>query len=90
MASAERVGANNYSPLLQLQALTRRIDQLKQAIICEQSRSHSKTRNKYLRHALSMPAWVASRHEAHVKAFYDQLIARGKKPLQAIVAVMRK
>ena len=38
-----------------------------------------------------MPAWVASRpHEVHVKAFYDQLIARGKKPLQAIVAVMRK
>ena len=50
----------------------------------------SKTGNKYRRHALYMPAGVASRHEAHVKAFYDQLIARGKNPLQAIVALMRK
>ena len=56
----------------------------------EPQRRISKTGNKYLRHARYMPAWVASRHEAHVKAFYDQLIARGKKPLQAIVAVMRK
>ena len=193
MDDAERAEANNYSPLRQRQALTRRIDQRKQEISREQSRSHaqsyhirsthliardiqvhirhlkrriaslegqalkfvlqdetqkrayqhlcstpgiaqtsalrllaelaglpedmqpsqwvahagldprpkqsgtanphrriSKTGNKYLYHALYMPAWVASRHEVHVKAFYDQLIARGKKPLQAIVAVMRK
>ena len=37
-----------------------------------------------------MPALVASRYEPHVKAFYDRLIARGKKPKQALVAVMRK
>jgi hypothetical protein len=33
---------------------------------------------------------VAVRHEPNVRAFYEKLIARGKKPLQAIVAVMRK
>ena len=54
------------------------------------ARRISKTGNKYLRHALYMPALVASRHQARVKAFYDQLTERGKKPLQAIVAVMRK
>jgi hypothetical protein len=37
-----------------------------------------------------MPALVAIQHEANVRAFYQKLIARGKKPLQAIVAVMRK
>jgi hypothetical protein len=37
-----------------------------------------------------MPALVAVQHEPRVAAFYDQLIARGKKPLQAYVAVMRK
>ena len=50
----------------------------------------SKGGNKYLRAALYMPALVAIRHHQNVKAFYDKLIARGKKPLQAIVAVMRK
>jgi transposase len=50
----------------------------------------SKAGNKYLRSALYMPALVAVRHEPHVRAFYEKLIARGKKPLQAIVAVMRK
>ena len=50
----------------------------------------SKGGNKYLRTALYMPALVAIRHHQNVKAFYDKLIARGKKPLQAIVAVMRK
>ena len=33
---------------------------------------------------------VAIRHEPNVRAFYEKLLARGKKPLQAIVAVMRK
>lgn len=46
--------------------------------------------NKFLRTALYMPAMVAIQHEPHVKAFYDKLKARGKKPLQIIVAVMRK
>jgi hypothetical protein len=32
----------------------------------------------------------AVRHEPHVKAFFDKLVARGKTPLQAYVAVMRK
>lgn len=50
----------------------------------------SKTGNKHLRTALYMPALVASRRQENVKAFYDKLIAKGKKPLQAIVAVMRK
>ena len=54
------------------------------------ARRISKTGNQYLRHALYMPALVAIRHQARVKAFYDQLRDRGKKPLQAIVAVMRK
>ena len=50
----------------------------------------SKVGNRHLRAALYMPALVAIRHEPNVKAFYDKLIAAGKKPLQAIVAVMRK
>lgn len=50
----------------------------------------TKAGNKYLRSALYMPALVAVRHEPNVQAFYEKLIARGKKPLQAIVAVMRK
>ena len=33
---------------------------------------------------------VASQHEPQVKAYYQQLLERGKKPLQALVAVMRK
>ena len=37
-----------------------------------------------------MPALVAIRHQHNVKAFYDPLIAAGKKPLQALTAVMRK
>ena len=50
----------------------------------------SRVGNRYLRAALYMPALVASQHEPHVKAFYDQLLARGKKPKQALAAVMRK
>ena len=33
---------------------------------------------------------VASQHEPQIKAFYQKLIANGKKPMQALVAVMRK
>ena len=50
----------------------------------------SRTGNKHLRHALYMPALVALRHEPHVKAFYEKLLAAGKRPMQAVVAVMRK
>lgn len=50
----------------------------------------SKIGNVRLRRALYMPALVAIRHEPNVGAFYEHLIARGKKPLVAIVAVMRK
>jgi transposase len=50
----------------------------------------SRTGNRLLRAALYMPALVAIQRDRHVKAFYDQLLARGKAPMQANVAVMRK
>ena len=46
--------------------------------------------NVKLRRALYMPALVAIRWEPHIGAFYEKLIARGKKPIVAMVAVMRK
>ena len=54
------------------------------------SRPISKVGNKHLRTALYMPALVAVRHDRHIQAFYDQRIAAGQKPKQALVAVMRK
>jgi transposase len=50
----------------------------------------SKVGNRHLRAALFLPAMVASQHEPRVRAFYQKLLARGKKPMQALVAVMRK
>ncbi len=50
----------------------------------------SKAGNRYIREALYFPALVASHKDKHVKAFYQKLINKGKKPMQAIVAVMRK
>ncbi len=50
----------------------------------------TKAGNKYLRAVLYMPALTAIRHQSQVGAFHAKLIAAGKKPLQAIVAVMRK
>lgn len=50
----------------------------------------SKAGNAYLRAALFMPAMAAVRHDTRAKAFYQALLARGKKPIQAICAVMRK
>ena len=50
----------------------------------------SKVGNRHLRRALYMPAIVAVQHEPRIKAFYEKLLARGKKPMQANVAVMRK
>ena len=50
----------------------------------------SKHGNKYLRRALFMPAMAAIAHDPHAKAFRDRLVARGKKKMQALAAVMRK
>lgn len=50
----------------------------------------SKVGNRYLRHALYMPALVAIRNDQHIAAYYAALVQRGKKPKQAIIAVMRK
>ena len=50
----------------------------------------SKIGNRHLRAALYMPALVAIQYEPHVKAFYNKLVAAGKRPMQAVVAVMRK
>ncbi len=50
----------------------------------------TKAGNRYLRNALYFPALVATRYDPNVKAYYQKLPQRGKKPLQAIVAVMRK
>jgi len=50
----------------------------------------SKLGNAHLRRALYMPALVAIQHEPHLAAFYQQLLARAKAKLQAVVAVMRK
>jgi len=46
--------------------------------------------NKYLRRALYMPALAAVQHDQHARAFQQRLLERGKKKMQAIVAVMRK
>jgi len=43
-----------------------------------------------LRHALFMPALVAMRFNADLKAVYERLIGAGKAPKVALVAVMRK
>jgi hypothetical protein len=37
-----------------------------------------------------MPALTARRHDPNLKAFGDHLKARGKQPMQVIVALMRK
>ena len=50
----------------------------------------SKAGNAYLRSALFMPAMSAVRHDENAKAFKEALVGRGKKKIQANVAVMRK
>jgi transposase len=50
----------------------------------------SRQGNAQLRAALYMPALVAVRFNAPVKAYYQHLIKKGKKKLVALVAVMRK
>ena len=37
-----------------------------------------------------MPALSAKQHDPHVKAYFQHLMANGKKPLQAVCAIMRK
>ena len=50
----------------------------------------SKAGNRQIRQALYMPALSAKQHDPYVKAFFQHLIEKGKKPLQALCAVMRK
>lgn len=50
----------------------------------------SKQGNANLRAALFMPALAAIRKDPNVNAFYNALLARGKRKMQAITAVMRK
>jgi transposase len=54
------------------------------------ARRLSKTGNVHLRSALFLPALVAIRHCPAAKACYNALLARGKKPKQAVIAIMRK
>lgn len=56
----------------------------------ERPRRISRVGNVRLRRALYMPALVAIQHDEAIGAFYAKLISKGKKPLVAIVAVMRK
>jgi len=49
----------------------------------------SKVGNQRLRAALYMPALVAIRHEPRIRDYARSLVARGKKPMQAVTAVMR-
>lgn len=50
----------------------------------------SKAGNRHIRHALYMPALSAKAHDPYVKAYFEHLLARGKKRMQAVCAVMRK
>src|SRR5215218_9366734 len=50
----------------------------------------SKVGNARVRAVLYMIALSAIRYDRPARLFYAQLLARGKKPMQAIVAVMRK
>lgn len=54
------------------------------------ARSISRIGNARLRTALYFPALTAAQRDPHVNQFYERLIARGKAPKVAIVAVMRK
>jgi transposase len=46
--------------------------------------------SRHLRRTLYMPALVAPRRDPYLPRFYQNLLARGKARLQAVVAVMRK
>jgi transposase len=50
----------------------------------------SRAGSRPLRRALYMPALAAVRWDPHMKAFYQSLLARHKRKLQALMAVARK
>jgi transposase len=50
----------------------------------------SRSGSHHLRRALYMPALVALRRDPYLRVFYQNLLARGKARLQAVVAVMRE
>jgi transposase len=50
----------------------------------------SKVGNRYIRSALYMPALSAKQYDPHMKAYFQHPVDNGKKPLQAVCAVMRK
>ncbi len=50
----------------------------------------SRQGNVHLRRALFMPALVAANHGPGTRDYYQHLLVRGKKPMQALVAMMRK
>lgn len=50
----------------------------------------SRAGNRHLRAALFMPALTAVQFEPNIRAYYQTLLKRGKQPMQALVAVMRK
>jgi transposase len=50
----------------------------------------SKAGNRHIRSALYMPALSAKQHDPYVKAYFQHLVEKGKLPLQALCAVMRK
>lgn len=50
----------------------------------------SRRGNKYLRRALFYPALSAGTHDPRARAFKARLVGRGKKKMQANVAIMRK
>jgi len=50
----------------------------------------SKAGPSHLRKLLYMPAVVAIRHNAHVKAHYERLLEKGKSKMAALGAAMRK
>ncbi len=52
--------------------------------------SISKKGNRFLRHAVFMPALSAVRHNPQMKALYQRLIAKGKNKKLALIAVARK
>jgi transposase len=50
---------------------------------------YHKAGSRHIRSALYMPALNAKEHDPHVKAYFQHLLANGKKPLQAVCAIMR-
>jgi transposase len=50
----------------------------------------AKAGNALLRKTLYLPAVVAKQHNPAIAAFCDRLLAKGKRPMQVVVAAMRK